>query len=246
MAVPGGPNIVTSGLVLELDAANVKSYPGSGTVWNDLSGNNYSGSLVGSPTFNSANGGSIVFDGTDDYVSTPTTGSVYSFPNTTFTVSTWVKTTSTPGILTFFITKDLAGTGLGWGTGMSIPGQNSATEYGFLVFTKGSGGGVSLLSSTNQKINDGIWHHLTAVITTNTSTIPGNSALLYIDAEVKSFNSQTAVTPYIAPTLPLEIGRRSTGNYFDGNISLIQIYNRALTAAEILQNYNAQKSRFSL
>ena len=68
MAYSYGPSIVKSGLVLALDAANRKSYPGSGTVWSDLSGNNITGSLVNGPTYSSANGGSIVFDGTNDYV----------------------------------------------------------------------------------------------------------------------------------------------------------------------------------
>jgi hypothetical protein len=63
-----GPNIVTDGLVLYLDAANQKSYPGTGTTWNDLSGNGNNGTLVNGPTFNSDNNGSIVFDGVDDYV----------------------------------------------------------------------------------------------------------------------------------------------------------------------------------
>ena len=67
MASLGGPNIITNGLVLALDAANTKSYVSGSTVWRDLSGNNNSGSLTNGPTFNSANGGSIVFDGVDDY-----------------------------------------------------------------------------------------------------------------------------------------------------------------------------------
>jgi len=66
-----GPKIVTSGLVLALDAGNTKSYPGSGTVWTDLSGNGNTGTLTNGPTFNSSNGGSIVFDGVDDFVNIP-------------------------------------------------------------------------------------------------------------------------------------------------------------------------------
>lgn len=241
-----GPNIIKNGLVLWLDAGNRRSYISGSTTCRDLISTTITGSLINGPTFDSSNVGSLLFDGVDDYISTSTTGSIFSFPNTTFTVSAWVKTTSVPSILTFFITKDLAGTGNGWGLGLSVSGSNSATEYGFLVFTKGSGGGASLLNSTKQKINDGIWHHLTAVITTNTSTTAGNTALLYIDAELKDFNSQTAVGPYIAPTLPVEIGKRSGGNYFNGNVSQINIYNRGLSASEILQNYNGTKARYGL
>ena len=64
-----GPNIITDGLVLALDAANSRSYPGTGTTWSDLSGNGNSGTLTNGPTFNSGNGGSIVFDGVDDNIS---------------------------------------------------------------------------------------------------------------------------------------------------------------------------------
>ena len=64
MATIGGSNVVTDGLILSLDAANPKSYPGSGTIWSDISGNNYSASLINSPTYSPANGGTIFFDGT--------------------------------------------------------------------------------------------------------------------------------------------------------------------------------------
>lgn len=90
MAVSGGPDIVPDGLVLALDAANIKSYAGSGTIWNDLSGNNNSGSLVNGPTFNSANGGSIVFDGVNDYVSLSSAVNT----NTSFTLGFWAMRTA--------------------------------------------------------------------------------------------------------------------------------------------------------
>lgn len=63
-----GPNIVTDGLVLYLDAANTKSYPGSGTTWNDLSGNGNNGTLINGYIFNSIGNGNLVFDGSNDYV----------------------------------------------------------------------------------------------------------------------------------------------------------------------------------
>jgi len=68
MGIARGPKIVTSGLVLALDAADKLSYRGSGTTWRDLSGNNNTGTLTNGPTFNAGNLGSIVFDGTNDYV----------------------------------------------------------------------------------------------------------------------------------------------------------------------------------
>ena len=68
MGIFRGPNIVRSGLVLALDAADKNSYPGTGTTWKDLSGNSYNGTLTNGPTFNSNNRGSIVFDGVDDQI----------------------------------------------------------------------------------------------------------------------------------------------------------------------------------
>lgn len=68
MSIYGGPDIITDGLVFCLDAANSKSYPGTGTAWTDLSGNDNNGTLTNGPTFDSSNGGSIVFDGVNDQV----------------------------------------------------------------------------------------------------------------------------------------------------------------------------------
>jgi hypothetical protein len=89
MATRYSPAIVTSGLVLCLDAANRKSYSGTGTTWSDLSGNNYNGTLTNGPTFNGANGGSIVFDSTDDFVNVGNIGTI-----TSFTVLVWCYPTS--------------------------------------------------------------------------------------------------------------------------------------------------------
>ena len=66
MAIIDGPRIPTSGLIFYLDAANTRSYPGSGTTWTDLSGNGNTGTLTNGPTYSSANGGQIVFDGSND------------------------------------------------------------------------------------------------------------------------------------------------------------------------------------
>ena len=68
MGLAHSPSLVMNGLVLALDAANPKSYPGSGTTWTDLSGRGNTGTLTNGPTYSSANGGSLVFDGTNDYV----------------------------------------------------------------------------------------------------------------------------------------------------------------------------------
>ena len=90
MATFDGPKITTSGLILSLDAADKTSYPGSGTSWKDLSGNDNNGTLTNGPTFSAANRGNIVFDGVDDYVVT----SNFTPNVTNKTLSGWVKLSS--------------------------------------------------------------------------------------------------------------------------------------------------------
>jgi hypothetical protein len=81
-------NIVKDGLVLDLDAAKLQSYPRTGTLWNDISGNNYVGVLTNGPTFNSSNGGSVVFDGVDDFIEF---GDVLDLGTNSLTVSHWLN-----------------------------------------------------------------------------------------------------------------------------------------------------------
>ena len=88
----GGASVITAGLQLYLDAGNASSYPGSGTTWTDLSGNSRDGTLTNGPTYSSADGGSIVFDGTDDYLTTNISGT--DFPNGVISVNLWVRLNS--------------------------------------------------------------------------------------------------------------------------------------------------------
>ena len=91
MAISYNPRTITDGLVLCLDAANSKSYPGSGTTWTDLSGNGNNGTLVNGPTYSSSNGGSLVFDGTNDYI----TSSFATTSGQAVTYSGWLYSTET-------------------------------------------------------------------------------------------------------------------------------------------------------
>ena len=108
MSVIGGPDIITDGLVLYLDAANTKSYIGSGTTWKDLSGNSNDGTLTNGPTFDSGNSGSIVFDGVDDFVTTgqqldPIAFGLFADSTSFWTVSSWFLpdiTNSSAGAIT--------------------------------------------------------------------------------------------------------------------------------------------------
>jgi hypothetical protein len=192
-----GPNTTTNGLVLSLDAANAKSYISGSTTWRDLSGNNNSGSLVNGPTFSSANGGSIVFDGTNDYMITT---SITNFR----TISLWIDYKNI-GLSWRYLLDARPGMGSGWYSPLGI-GSNWQSQY-----INGQSTVVSFSS-----ITIGIWCNLVLIADNNyTSTI--------------NFMS-----------------RVSNDENAQGSISNIQIYNRALSAQEVLQNYEGQKSRFGL
>jgi len=231
-----GPKIVTSGLVLCLDAANKRSYPGTGTTWTDLSGNSNNGTLTNGPTFSAGNMGSISFDGTNDYIDTANSTGL-NFTNTTGTISLWFKTSTSFPSQAFLIAKNMDSTG-GWGVLIDSTG----TPY---FEAKNSGGGASAFYRyVNKVCNDGIWHNVVSVFTTSTTVVGNNTVSLYLDGGLAN-GAQTQVTVYGGNTAgTVQIGRRSTGLYYSGNISSVQIYNIGLTATEVLQNYNATKSRF--
>jgi hypothetical protein len=225
--------IVTDGLVLNVDAGFTPSYPKSGTTWTDLSLSGNNGTLTNGPTFNTDGGGSIVFDGVDDYV-TLGTGTL---PITSITACVWVKTTTTEQ-------KTILGR---WGYS-NFPNQRTwyigtYTSEGNLQVILSNNGTTSFNRYVGPAINDNTWKHLS--FTFNAGTV-----ILYIDGisvEYTQIGSYT-VNSLHNSTSPLLVGAADNGigNNFNGNVSTSQIYNRALSADEILQNYNAQKGRFGL
>jgi len=220
MATKYSPKIITNGLVLSLDAANNKSYPGSGTTWTDLSGNNNNGTLTNGPTFSDSNGGVIVFDGTNDYVPIGTSG--FPFGSSAGTLSVWAKTNT---ISSGYIWIVSYGTALG--SQSRFLGINSST-YLF-------GGYGDDINASGVPLNT--WFNMVGVY-------DGTNAFLYINGNLvsgptaKSWNT-------IANNA--QLGRQTNGSeYWNGNISQASIYNRTLSSDEVLQNYNATKSRFGL
>jgi hypothetical protein len=224
MGVSAGPNIIRdSSLVLELDAADRNSYVSGSTIWRDVSANNNSGSLVNGPTFSSASLGSIVFDGSDDYIST-----TYNAALTDFTVCIWFKadgTTPAAGRLLdkdyisgFWLGKNVSGVTNSWGGGI----RESSTPYGIYI-----------------TLIDGQWNFLTSTRLGTTHTLYGNG--------ITNINSNT-VSSTVINTSNLWFGMENNlgPSRYRGNIANTLIYNRALSPEEILQNYNALKSRFGL
>lgn len=215
-----GPRIVTNGLVLCLDAGNSKSYPGTGTLWSDLSGNGNNGTLISGPTYSSSNRGSVVFDGVDDYVS----GSIPTINS--WSICLWYLSTDITSKLVFYpFSGTTTATGLGFGGTFDVTTNNRWYFFD----------GVNVMSSSNTAIKTNIWYYLVVTKNSTTYNLYTNGSL-----SLSSTGVDLSLTQY-------NLGRRGTANFYvTGNISQSLIYNRAVTASEITQNYNALKGRFGL
>jgi len=230
MGINYNPRTVTDGLVLALDAGNTKSYPGSGTTWTDLSGKGNDGTLTNGPTYSSANGGSIVFDGSNDDVTTGNTltdaDELFADTGTAWSTSSWFNVDVISG-------ADKAVTGRGGGTG------SSAT---YVVYIDNANLRVRLRGGTNTNISTSIatntWYNV--VVTWDGTTANG-----YLNGQ---FVTTLAVGTASNQTNTFTIGATASGTSteFDGKISQTLVYNRALTASEIKQNFNALRGRFGI
>lgn len=218
MAFANGPVIVRDGLVLSLDAADRNSYPGSGTTWNDVSGNGYNGTLTNGPTFSSVNGGYFSFDGTNDYTSTTFTVPAQN-TGTSFSWNCWVYPTRNNSADIFI--------------------GNRNTVLNFIKLTSNNFEYYPL--STNALIFGGamtinVWQNICIVKNLTNFIYYKNGSQLATGSSSESVNSNAF---YIG-------GDNTAGEYAQGRVATATVYNRALSATEILQNYNAQKSRFNL
>ena len=232
MGTSYNPRIVTDGLVFCVDAANKRSYPGAGTAWTDLSANKNNGTLINSPSFNSANGGSIVFDGTNDYVACVQS---FSRNQTQLTISSWVKFNNfTTSRAIYVETKndvssriDLAVTS---SQGIRFAGRDDDSDS----FTQFAISATSL-------INTDVWYNIVGVydpLNTNNNVYLNSVNVTSLSLNLgDGFPDTTSATQRIGNNGP-------NTAYMNGNIALVQIYNRALTPDEIRQNYLATKGRY--
>ena len=229
MGLSHSPRIVTDGLVFCVDAGDKMSYPGAGTTWTDLSKNRNNGTLTNGPTFNSANRGSIVFDGTNDYVSITRNSSIT--PNY-ISVCGWIKINSkSSNQFLLALPRSVNG-------GASYMMYYSLSLDGFVAYARTNSTGTIQTTSTFSP-DTGRWYSL--CMTSN-----GSNLILFIDGEFEASLSFSSVLEYSGSTV-LRIGsydNQGTPTYTNGNIALTQIYNRALTPDEIRQNYNATRGRF--
>ena len=232
-AVP--PTLVSAGLVLNLDAGNSSSYIGSGNNWNDLSGNNNTGTLTNGPIFNSANGGSIVFDGIDDVISF---GNILNMGLNSWTMSCWVKFDGGTG--TFGI--------MGKTSYRSNMGRYSiyVDNNNINAFFQPSAN--SLIATPIAPYLDNKFHNI--VLSINRTSI----MYLYVDgisvgtpidvSGTSSINLINSDNFYIGSYASSD--GQSPLYFFKGNVGQASIYNRALAGSEVTNNFNVLKTRFGL
>jgi hypothetical protein len=314
MAAKLGPSIINNGLVLDLDAADINSYIGSGTSWKDMTGNGNSGTLVNGPSFSGSNGGSIVFDGIDDYVilnggnnlnnwNADGINSATSYRSYT-SANIWFKaaTTSTSGVQKM-IFSDNFGVEYGfsqtnntlYATTVAVnsttisantwynacivgdagrPTSGTYSQTGTttitctttypITFTTGAIISIEFAKSSGPDAVPANTSYVVTVTGANTFTITSsvsatsNGSMIYSSSTNQSsstfylngvlISSATGNTRNGANDAPFNLGRDngSATSYWSGNIATLQLYNKNLTATEILQNYNATKSRFGL
>ena len=219
MGVYAGPEISSDGLVLSLDAGNSKSYPGSGTTWTDLSGRGNTGTLTNGPTYSSANGGFFTFNGSNQYA----TCSGTPLNATSYTKSVWFKLTSTSAANNL-VSFGSAGHFMYFGSTTKLYcGHSDWADF------------FAFPSTTN--FSTGIWYN--ACLTFNTT----DGMKLYINGSLDA--TYTAIKTQAAGG-GIEIGSFGAGNFLNGSIAQVSIYNRALSAAEVSQNYNSTRGRYGL
>lgn len=232
MATEYSPQIVTNGLVLCLDAANPKSYVSGSTVWNNLTKTApLSGSLINGPTFNSANLGSIVFDGVDDYVNCGT----IPFTSNTFTIEVVFNWDSYNTNAINFLTAGGVIEQLEIHTG----GGSGINGLRFIPYSFGGSGLQSGIDALNM-ISSGINYVTFTAGYSSPSVAYKNGSLFATSATTSSVALNTNQT--------FNIGRRTTTNqyFLNGKIYLTRIYNRVLSPTEVQQNFNALRGRYGI
>ena len=237
MSVKNRNSVVEDGLVFYVDASNANSYPGSGTNFADLAGSN-DGTLTNGATFDSNNGGSIVLDGTNDYVSAGTASDF--MPTNDMTIDAWINIDAYDSTICM------------------SPNSSGGNEVIFYIATSttstftakklsctfdNSDGASGSWPASNTDVPLSTWVHACLVR-------DGATARFYYNGAADGTGTRGTGTLSYASGQPLYIGLDTDGtgytqgNFFDGKIAAVKIYNRALSASEILQNYNALKNRF--
>jgi hypothetical protein len=243
--------IVTDGLVLYLDAANTKSYPGNGTSWLDLSKNGSTISLINNPTFNSNNGGNIVFNGINQYGSTPST-SLFNFGSNNFTIDVWCffdASTSTddtyrylfnfqtPTTSSYLLLSKWRSNALLGNTSNGVFLDYSVAGSRYTITTSNLVPSPNIANTITSPLYDvpNKWSNFIISVSSNVMSLYINSVLYGSVSLGSRWNSNTI----------LYLGTYdTTSSVMKGLIPNFKVYNRALSASEVLQNYNATKFRY--
>ena len=225
MSIKAGPDMVKDGLVVCLDAADRNSYSGSGNIWYDLSGNNNNGTLINNFFHSLDNGGGLVFDGVNNYIELNKTGIQLGIPNNSqMTVETYINVFN---LTNYVHIVDCASNR--WHLAIE-----SIADGGSAYFWNGT----TYHLSSSPAIQTNTWYHLVGVQESNLLKIYINSVL--------ATNGSVAGTPPLQDN-NVRIGMWQAGSrYFNGNISSVRLYNRALSQNEVRENYNASKARFTV
>jgi hypothetical protein len=250
-----GPRINRDGLVLALDAGSIRSYTGSGTTWIDLSGSGNNATLINGPTFDTENGGNIIFDAVDDHAIITDNPSI-NFP-TALTISLWLNTgnkitTSHDGDCFYMKGNSQLGPDLGGDSG------NPAIFINGRYFWRGplqDPANTTLRSSYGPPsgfLQTNTWYNLTY---THIST---NDPIIYKNGVVQTGFTYGTGTNNSDGSLPLGTNNSNLTIAGDQNrndikasttnekIAAVHVYNRALSEEEVIQNFNALRGRFGL
>jgi hypothetical protein len=219
----GGP-IVTDGLVFAIDAGNLVSYPKSGTSVYSLTGS-ITSTLTNGTGFSSVDGGTWTFDGSDDYILVSSNG-FGTFNSQTYTVEAWINPSRVNAdgvIFSYDYTSHV---------NPYYAVQFRISSPGVLFFSWNNGSTYQSIQTPGDAISINQWYHVVAVYESGRQQIFINGILSV---------AGTATDTITFYNQPVWVGKGNFGGYFEGDISVVRYYNRALTAAEVLQNYNATK-----
>jgi|688.fasta_scaffold470202_3 hypothetical protein len=235
-----GPNITKDGLLIYLDPSSPNSYYQlqGGTTLKDISGNGNNGSLVNTPTFSTTVGGMFTFNGTNQYINC---GNSATLQITQGTISTWIRATNGNSSFRGIVTKQNA-----WGLFL-YNNVLIAFDWGNYLATCPSCNINAGIRSTGINLGTNTWTNVTMTFTQTVGTVlpgpPNSNVIIYVNG----LPVLTTTTLNSAQTAPIQFGWANfTGQYLVGSIAQGLIYNRVLTPTEVLQNYNATRSRFGI
>lgn len=247
----GGSSLITDGVVLYLDSMNPSSYPGNGTTWYDLSGYGNNGFLSGGTSFDS-NLKTLVFNGSNGYVNIPNSSSL-DITGNSVTLSAWVYVLNhTSGTFRGIITKGYGpiygGDPVYGGYSLHVrpPGEY---QLWFDIANNPNRDGYNPIGTGFLNLN-ALWPNSSGPPSTRwhnvVCTFNSPSMSIYLNGYSIDTPKNSSVSTIGSTSQPVWIGRLPGYQYFQGYIQHVMIYNKSLTASEVLHNYNVIKGRFGL